>query len=329
MQKTVRLITGPRWSLKEMKAIPPYRGPKKALVDLLDEVESKLHLFRKECWNITCELIADHLGIIKTPWKYSIPDAEWTDPLGKPSYHNFKQLKEQINPYLIETYVRDAKADPWDYLGDIFCEEELAGTNRLGQMLTPRSLVEMMTMMALEPNLPRKYSLPKPDLETRIWLTREALSYNDKLAEISINLQAERARRHTVQQMQPILTKYDPDPEPVSDLDPATGTGRFLLVASLMYPESPLLLYGIEIDLFLYRACLVNMAMFSNHPYSIICADTLMLNPDLSGPGGDLWTLGNRWNPPDISEYYCKPSPINAKHFSLKYFVGLKNSEHS
>ncbi len=77
-----------------------------------------------------------------------------------------------------------------------------------------------------------------------------------------------------------------------------------------MYPKHPLLLYGIEIDRSLYRACLVNMALFSNHPYFIICADTLMLDfkysSDVSSP---MWGLGNQWDPPDMTPYYFKIPP--------------------
>lgn len=74
-----------------------------------------------------------------------------------------------------------------------------------------------------------------------------------------------------------------------------------------MYPKLPLLLYGIEIDPTLYRACLVNMALFSHHPYSIICADTLMIDRCYCGVDSEIWELGNRWEPADISPFYWKP----------------------
>jgi hypothetical protein len=319
----------PRFSLKEKKAILPHKGPKKVLYALMNEVELKVHHFQKECWNITIELIAEHLSLLSNPWKYSLPDSKWTGPVSKPSYSGFQQLKEHIGPtQLIESYIEQAKADPWDYLGDIFVEEELAGrANRLGQCLTPRGIVEMMTEMTLGTSVSQKkpYSYVKPDLSTRIWLTKEALAFNEKLAENSINLQAERARWHTVIGMRPLLVKYDP--EPITNLDPAVGTGRFLIVASQMYPKAPLLLFGIEIDPCLYRACLVNMAMFSNHPYFIICADSLRLDPIMSAPMGPAWMVANQWNPPDMTPYYYKappPSPINAKSFSLKHFVNMK-----
>lgn len=104
-------------------------------------------------------------------------------------------------------------------------------------------------------------------------------------------------------------------------LDPCVGTGRFLLAASMLYPEAPLALYGIEIDVSLYRACLVNMCMFSRHPYHILCADALRLDSDFTYPNHPLWkTLSNKWNPPDMTPYYVKPSPISATSFSLKAF---------
>ena len=106
-----------------------------------------------------------------------------------------------------------------------------------------------------------------------------------------------------------------------TQLDPCVGTGRFLIEASVLMPDAPLILFGIEINLSLYRACLVNMAMFSKHPYSIICADTLRLDPEITGPASRIWDLGNRWDPPDVSAFYWKPPPINPEHFSLKAFT--------
>ena len=103
-----------------------------------------------------------------------------------------------------------------------------------------------------------------------------------------------------------------------TQLDPCVGTGRFLIEASIMFPEAPLILFGIEINLALYRACLVNMAMFSNHAYSIICADTLRLDVDKSGPSSKLWDLGNRWDPPDVTAFYWKPTPIFQQYMKAR-----------
>jgi len=63
--------------------------------------------------------------------------------------------------------------------------------------------------------------------------------------------------------------------------------------------------------------------MFSNHPFAIICADALMLDPRFTGPTSRIWDWSNQWNPPDLSEFYVKPPPITAEKFSLKDFVKL------
>lgn len=94
-----------------------------------------------------------------------------------------------------------------------------------------------------------------------------------------------------------------------TQLDPCVGTGRFLLEASIMFPEAPLILFGVEINLALYRACLVNMTHMSNHCFSLICANTLRLDPNRTGPSSKMWDLGNRWSPPDITSFYWKPKP--------------------
>jgi hypothetical protein len=111
--------------------------------------------------------------------------------------------------------------------------------------------------------------------------------------------------------------------KPKTVLDPAVGTGRFLIGASLMFPKAPLVLFGIEIDLSLYRACLVNMALFSRHPYTIICADTLMIDEKYANATSPIWDMGNLWSPPDMSVFYWKPSPITAEKFSLAEWMKI------
>jgi hypothetical protein len=296
----------PHFSLREMRPIPAARGPKRRFLELMDEVEMKAHMFRKDSWNITLEVLADYLGLMQNPWKYSLPNLKWKGPISKPSYRGLEELKQKIPVELIEQYIAEAKRTPWDYPGDIFVEEELAGrANRMGQCLTPRCIVDFMLKAMMGEKAEKKpYSYAKPDVSTLMWQTAEALDFNDQLP---INLLAERARRHTVLGMRPLLVKYEP--EPITQLDPCVGTGRFLLGSTLMYPKAPLLLYGIEIDLSLYRACLVNLAMFSNHPYTIICGDTLMIDSRHSNVDSKIWSLGNQWDPPSISDFYIKIEP--------------------
>jgi hypothetical protein len=89
-----------------------------------------------------------------------------------------------------------------------------------------------------------------------------------------------------------------------------------------MYPEKPLILYGIELDVTLYRACLVNLALFSTHPYSIICADALMLNDTMQA-----WNQGNLWNPPDMSQYYWSGAREPAPSHSLSFEELMKRKQ--
>ena len=117
------------------------------------------------------------------------------------------------------------------------------------------------------------------------------------------------------------------DPPLKTQLDPCVGTGRFLIVASQMMPKANLVLFGIEINPSLYRACLVNLAMFSNHPFSIICADTLRLDPKLTEPTSIIWDKGNQWQASDISAFYRKPPPIGPDRFSLRAFTEEKDKE--
>jgi hypothetical protein len=248
----------------------------------------RAHFGYRRSWEVLIELLAYHLGLLSNPWAYSKPTMDVRlvkdecsaviAPYPFPQYRNRgifvkKERLQWVHPPaqissearevidrvektdLLEQYVVAARAkQPWDHLGDIFCEQELAGRkNALGQNLTPKQIVDFMIKMTMDFDKPAK--------------------------------------------------------QPITDLDPAVGTGRFLMEASLMYPEKPLILFGIEIDCTLYRACLVNMALFSNHPYSIIRADTLMLDLEASMPGGPVWNFGNLWDPADLSEYYFKIPP--------------------
>ena len=100
-------------------------------------------------------------------------------------------------------------------------------------------------------------------------------------------------------------------------LDPCLGTGRMLLVASNLFPDAPLILFGVDIDLSLYRASIVNMKMFSKHPFGIACADSLKL--ESSSPASPMWDQCSywtgssqqyKWTPEDMTPFYFKPSQI-------------------
>jgi hypothetical protein len=290
--------------------------PKKALYALLEEIEHSTGYSGRDSWNIMVELIADHLGIIKDPWRYSLPGFQ-NEPLFKGreafSKQSFKiseralKLKDRVAE-LVEIYVEAARVHPWDHLGEVFMEQGLHG-RRQGQVLTPKSIVEFMVKATMT-EYDKTDEQVWVDTETVLW----ANEYTERYGHFPF------WARNAVEQALKTMEAYV---KPKTVLDPAVGTGRFLIGASLMFPKAPLVLFGIEIDLSLYRACLVNMALFSRHPYTIICADTLMIDEKYANATSPIWDMGNLWSPPDMSVFYWKPSPITAEKFSLAEWMKI------
>jgi hypothetical protein len=288
-------------------------------MQMMNIIDQYGHNGYRRSWEMLIEFLGRYLGLMTNPWVYSSPgrdlervidrtnprrisafQIQWEGRVGaskmiiipptKPHHifyfgHNYvnrwvskpeklegekKRLYEELmKKGLLERYVDAARKDPWDHLGDIFVEWELAGkANRLGQILTPRQIIEFMVQSAMGEHKPSKSS------------------------------------------------------EPETVLDPCAGTGRFPLIETLMFPDRSLVIYGIEIDLTLYRACLVNMALFSNHPYSIVCADALRMFNDNS----DAWAKGNLWNPADMSPYYGKYGKETPSH-SLSFEELMKRKQ--
>jgi hypothetical protein len=292
--------------------------PKETLYALLEEIEQSTGYSGRDSWNIMVELIADYLGIIRDPWRYSLPGFQ-NEPYfkGREAYskQTFKisertlKVKERCAE-LVEMYVACARAKPWDHLGEVFMEQGFQGRN-LGQMLTPRSIVEFMVQSVM-PEYAKTQDQVWIDSETVLW-TNE---YTERYGYFPF------WARNAVEEALKTLEAYA---KPKTVLDPAVGTGRFLIGASLMYPKAPLVLFGIEIDLSLYRACLVNMALFSKHPYTIICADTLRIDEKHTNAASPIWDMGNLWEPPDFSPFYCKEPPITAEKFSLSEWAKIKH----
>jgi hypothetical protein len=79
-------------------------------------------------------------------------------------------------------------------------------------------------------------------------------------------------------------------------LDPAVGTGIFLVEAARLFPQPNLVFYGVELDLDLYRAALVNMRFAAfGRPYLILRANTLIVDVQADSLN---WRFANQWNPP-------------------------------
>jgi len=269
-------------------------SPKKVLMEILDIIERKKHYYGMRNWELLVELMATWLKF-NADWPRVTPLREFPDLDTK----RHKDLFNHIDKLdLFRHYVVATRAKPWDHLGELYTDLNLVGP---GQNMTPRGVVEMMIKMTLG---------DQEKMIREFWVDEQTREYV-----VSYYLQFGRRPLH--------LPKIPLQPKIKTVLDPCVGTGRFLIGASYLLPKAPLILFGIEINLSLYRACLVNMKMFSNHPYTIICADTLRLDHKLSGTTSPLWDLGNRWTPPDVSKYYWKPPPIRADAFSLEAFTKL------
>ncbi|MBS7635753.1 hypothetical protein KEJ37_00165 [Candidatus Bathyarchaeota archaeon] len=286
---------------------------KQLFMGIMDEVYHATGHSTRRCWETAIELVADHLGIIEEPWRYSLPELPKSRLFKgeiKPAKREVpKDLAERVRRTgLIEEFVEAARAKPWDYIGEVFMEERLANS-RLGQMLTPRSVVQLMLQMVMTDYLLKKEG---------VWVDAEALLWTaDYTLRHGPPLWASKALERAAKNVESLK-------KPQTILDPAVGTGRFLIEASLMYPDEPLILFGIDIDVWMYRACLVNMALFSRHPYSIVCANSLLIDPDHTGPSSPLWDYGNLWAPADVSKFYVKPPPITADQFNLAEWIKLR-----
>jgi len=80
-------------------------------------------------------------------------------------------------------------------------------------------------------------------------------------------------------------------------LDPCTGTGVFLVEAARMFPQQNLFFFGVELDIDLYRAALVNLRLAAlGRPYFILRANALIVDIRSNSPN---WRFANTWNPPD------------------------------
>lgn len=94
-----------------------------------------------------------------------------------------------------------------------------------------------------------------------------------------------------------VLQEEEKEQAPIRLLDPCLGTGIFLVEAARLYPRQYLLFYGVELDLDLYRAALVNMRLAAfGRPYFLLRANSLIVDVGADSPN---WRLANGWNPPD------------------------------
>ena len=273
--------------------------PKKQLMRILHEIEIKKHYGRSRNWELMVEFLAR--WIVKHE-DLTLGSMACLPFLGLPMKSD-KDLYDHIDGKgLLKHFVVAAKAKPWDYIGEVYQDLNLVG---LGQNMTPKGVVDMMAHMLL--------GYPKDLIardQMRKWVNKQTAQY----AIDYWNHHRDFAR---------FLPKLPP-PKLEKVLEPCVGTGRFLIEITTMYAEIPtFVLYGIEINLSLYRACLVNMALFSHHPYTILCADTLRL-PQTCNCAHPIWDLGNRWKPPSLQKFYDWKPP---KTSALQRFMQMQTEE--
>lgn len=109
-------------------------------------------------------------------------------------------------------------------------------------------------------------------------------------------------------------------------LDPCTGTGRFLLDLATRHRDRRLALFGVELDLDLYRACLVNLRLFAlGMPTFVLRADALIVDLVPASPN---WRYANRWDPPDWRTEMVTPTGETYEEWRAEHgFEGTAEGE--
>jgi type I restriction-modification system DNA methylase subunit len=263
------------------------QDPQKIINRLFVKIEKRIHRSKAHTWEKLVELLAKWLVLHEELTLANICCKAF-DGLSLEKTKLYLELET-----LLHIYIEAARRKPWDRIGELYTEENLV---RSGQNMTPKSVVDMMIQMTFAD---RKKERCKYETDGRCKPRKDLC----------------------------ILCANNPLGFPVTQIDPCTGTGRFLWESSILNPDLPMVFFGIEINLSLYRGCLVNMALYSKHPYSIICGNALALDPKKTGPTSSIWCLGNQWKPPSLEEFCWKPSPIRKDAFSLKAFTEIPRDQ--
>jgi hypothetical protein len=332
----------PHFSLRKMSAIPAYRGAKQLLYDMFNDINKSRHFGYRKSWEILIEVLAHHLGIVQNPWLYSEPNRDTTyirDPTSPLKCSAFKVdfpdrrlnlLRSILGLPAKKIVIRNpAKPHHIIYYADRFTPTP---TQR---KIIPKSKDVAFFLQHFE----RKGTLERYVTNARI----ESIRGSNSLAEGVDHLGAifneyELAGRSnrmgqclTPTAVVDFIVKSAIGIKPINRvetvMDPCTGTGRFLIEASRLNRHRPLQLFGVELDPIMYRATLVNMAIYSEHPYSILCANTLLLNQDVTTPEGCIWDKGNLWEPPDMSAYYYYKEAAPRKFTLANYSAETQEEE--
>lgn len=316
-------VAAPKLSLLQaIKREVPF-SPKAVLMEMMNIIDGYGHNGYRRSWEMLIEFLGRYLGLMTNPWVYSDPERDvkrvidrtnprrvsafqlkWEGAVGASKMIILPPTKPHHIFYFAHNYVNQWVSNP----------EKLEGEKkRLYELLMKKGLLERYVDAARKDpwdhlgDIFTEWQLGgKANRLGQMLTPKNIITFMVSLTLGEVNKDG----------------KHKPY-EPITDLDPAVGTGRFLIIASLMYPEKPLVLFGIEIDITLYRACLVNMALFSSHPYSILCADALRFFND----NADAWAKGNLWNPQDMSPYYWGYGRESTRAHSLSFEELIKRKQ--
>lgn len=115
--------------------------PKKQLMRILHEIEIKKHYGRMRNWELMVEFLAR--WIVKHE-DLTLGSMACLPFLGLPMKSD-KDLYDHIDDKnLLKHYVVAAKANPWDYIGEVYQELNLQSK---GQAMTPKNVIDMMAHM--------------------------------------------------------------------------------------------------------------------------------------------------------------------------------------
>lgn len=255
--------------------------PKPVLQKIFKIVQQKNRAYSSRNFDLLVELLAQWLVRNADLTKASM----CCKPFDGLDLEKNKELYKHIEKLdLFRHYYVAAKHRPKDYLGELFKEQGLE-SHRAGIFLTPVNVAKMMIQM-VHGDIEKRH-----DAQTFCWNSQNNYRLNYLL---TFHVPA----FHLRPMQFPMQTQ----------LDPCVGTGRFLLEASIMFPKANLVLFGIDINVTMYRTCLVNMVHMSNHCFSLLCGNTFLLACTTS-PYHEIWDLGNRWELPDLTPFHWKPKP--------------------
>jgi hypothetical protein len=116
------------------------------LLGMIEEIRMKTGHYGSRGWELLVECLAKWLVLNKKTGLACMAPLQGFKGLDlkKDSLYEYLESLDYFNHYYAA-----AKANPWDYIGEVYCDLGLVGKNT-GQNMTPRCIVEMMTRMVYE-----------------------------------------------------------------------------------------------------------------------------------------------------------------------------------